>query len=84
MNEDYLMLNVPNSDVYYSEALTAWAKTEVLKDLVKKKVKEKFGSKLDKLATDIVEIMVESEKSSKKSKELMEKTEKELASLYKS
>jgi len=83
MSEDYLMLDIPKSDAYYSQALTAWAKTEVLKDLVKKKVKEKYGGKLDKLATDIVEIMVESEKSGKHSKTLLEKTNKELASLYK-
>lgn len=80
---DCLMLDVSSENqVSYSQSLANWAKTEVLKDLVKKKVKEKYGGKLEKLADDLVEILVESEKSDKKSKSLMEKTDKELIGFY--
>lgn len=63
-NSKVLTCNL-DSQVSYSKSLTDWAKTEVLKDLVKAKVREKYGSKLEKIADNLVEIMFENESFSK-------------------
>ncbi len=65
MNNSKILTFNSDSQVSYSKALTNWAKTEVLKDLVKQKVKQKYGSKLEKVADNLVEIMFENESFSK-------------------
>ncbi|VVB70199.1 Uncharacterised protein [uncultured archaeon] len=65
MNNSNLLSFNRNSQISYSKSLADWAKTEVLKDLVKQKVKEKYGLKLEKVADDLVELMFENDSISK-------------------
>jgi len=51
----------------YAEALSRWAKVELLKEKVKAKMDKKYGEKLDRIADIVVEM---AEKRSKGAEEL--------------
>ncbi len=69
-------------NVDYAYILGYWAKKELLKEKVKKRLEGKYGKKLDDLADAIVDLMKEKSKGEDEEAKRMEELDDKMASVF--